>query len=72
MEFLDLTVPEVVLRLLLGMAIGFCIGLTGVGGGVLVLPTLTLILRVIVLMLVLVAAIMMLGGPHTPLASTRD
>ncbi|HSR88701.1 MAG TPA: sulfite exporter TauE/SafE family protein [Pontiella sp.] len=46
MEFLDLTVPEVALRVLLGMVIGFCIGLTGVGGGVLVLPALTLILRI--------------------------
>jgi len=46
MEFLDLTVSEIALRLLLGMVIGFCIGLTGVGGGVLVLPALTLILRI--------------------------
>lgn len=46
MLFFDLTVAEVVLRLLLGMVIGFCIGLTGVGGGVLVFPALTLILRI--------------------------
>jgi uncharacterized membrane protein YfcA len=46
MEFLDLTLPEIALRVLLGMVIGFCIGLTGVGGGVLVLPALTLILRI--------------------------
>ncbi len=46
MEFLGLTITDVVLRLLLGMVIGFCIGLTGVGGGVLVLPALTLILRI--------------------------
>ena len=46
MEFLDLTVQEIALRVLLGMVIGFCIGLTGVGGGVLVLPALTLILRI--------------------------
>ncbi len=31
---------------MLGTVIGFCIGLTGVGGGVLVLPALTLILRI--------------------------
>lgn len=46
MEFFDLTIAEIALRLLLGMVIGFCIGLTGVGGGVLVLPALTLILRI--------------------------
>jgi len=46
MEFLDLTIAEIALRLLLGTVIGFCIGLTGVGGGVLVLPALTLILRI--------------------------
>jgi len=31
----------ILVRLLLGLIIGFCIGLTGVGGGVLVLPALT-------------------------------
>lgn len=34
-----------VLRILLGVVVGFCIGMTGVGGGVLVLPALTLILK---------------------------
>jgi uncharacterized membrane protein YfcA len=37
---------ECVIRLVLGLVIGFCIGLTGVGGGVLVLPALTLILGI--------------------------
>ncbi len=46
MVLFDLTIVEVMLRLLLGTVIGFCIGLTGVGGGVLVLPALTLILRI--------------------------
>ena len=46
MELFDLTIDAVLLRLLLGMVIGFCIGLTGVGGGVLVLPALTLILHI--------------------------
>ena len=46
MEFFDLTIADIVLRLLLGTVIGFCIGLTGVGGGVLVLPALTVILRI--------------------------
>ncbi len=46
MELFDLSTSEIILRLLLGMVIGFCIGLTGVGGGVLVLPALTLILRI--------------------------
>lgn len=32
-------------RFMLGLLIGFCIGLTGVGGGVLVIPALTLLLR---------------------------
>lgn len=32
------------IRLALGAGIGFCIGLTGIGGGVLVLPSLTLVL----------------------------
>ncbi len=45
MEIFGLEVLEIVGRLLLGLAIGFCIGLTGVGGGVLVLPALTLLLR---------------------------
>jgi uncharacterized membrane protein YfcA len=45
-EFFDLSILEIVLRLLLGLVIGFCIGLTGVGGGVLVLPALTVVLRI--------------------------
>ncbi len=36
---------DLLLRVVLGLVIGFCIGLTGVGGGVLVLPALTLLLR---------------------------
>ena len=40
----DFTVFGICVRLLLGLLIGFCIGLTGVGGGVLVLPSLTVIL----------------------------
>lgn len=42
----NLSIPEILLRLLLGLVIGFCIGLTGIGGGVLVLPSLTLILGI--------------------------
>ncbi len=38
-------ITDVLLRVVLGLVIGFCIGLTGVGGGVLVLPALTLLLR---------------------------
>ncbi len=41
--FFDLSVIEIVSRLLIGGGIGFCIGLTGVGGGVLMLPVLTLL-----------------------------
>ena len=37
----DLTPADVLLRLVSGLFIGFAIGLTGVGGGVLVIPTLT-------------------------------
>ena len=33
------------IRLILGLLIGFCIGLTSIGGGVLVLPALTVLLR---------------------------
>ncbi len=33
------------IRALLGLVIGFCIGLTGIGGGVLVMPALTLLLK---------------------------
>lgn len=39
-----MTVVDVGIRLVLGLVIGFCIGLTGVGGGVLVLPALTVVL----------------------------
>lgn len=45
MEFFGLSLLEIVVRLVLGLLIGFCIGLTGVGGGVLVLPALTLMLK---------------------------
>ncbi len=45
MEIFGLEILEIVYRLFLGLGIGFCIGLTGVGGGVLVLPALTLLLR---------------------------
>lgn len=45
MELFGLEILEIAGRLLLGLGIGFCIGLTGVGGGVLVLPALTLLLR---------------------------
>jgi len=45
MELFGLEILEIAGRLGLGLAIGFCIGLTGVGGGVLVLPALTLLLR---------------------------
>lgn len=45
MEFFDLTLLELAGRFLLGLLIGFCIGMTGVGGGVLVLPALTLFLK---------------------------
>lgn len=39
-----MTIFDIGLRLVLGLVIGFCIGLTGVGGGVLVLPALTVAL----------------------------
>lgn len=45
MEFFGLSLLEIAVRLVLGLLIGFCIGLTGVGGGVLVLPALTLMLK---------------------------
>ncbi len=37
-------VTSIIVQLILGVVIGFSIGLTGIGGGVLVLPSLTLIL----------------------------
>ena len=40
---MDFTVLEVVYRLASGLVIGFVIGMTGVGGGVLVLPALTVL-----------------------------
>ena len=52
MELFGLEILEIAGRLLLGLSIGFCIGLTGVGGGVLVLPALTLLLRMNVVMAV--------------------
>lgn len=42
MEFLGLSLTDIGLRLVLGLIIGFCIGLTGVGGGVLGLQAMTL------------------------------
>lgn len=45
MEFFGLSLLELAGRLVLGILIGFCIGMTGVGGGVLVLPALTILLR---------------------------
>lgn len=42
---MDFALMEVVYRLLAGLVIGFVIGLTGVGGGVLVLPALTILFK---------------------------
>lgn len=39
----DFSLIEIASRLLVGGGIGFCIGLTGVGGGILMLPALTLL-----------------------------
>lgn len=44
MDFFGLGLMDIGIRLILGVFIGFCIGMTGVGGGVLVLPSLTLAL----------------------------
>jgi uncharacterized membrane protein YfcA len=41
----DFGIEGLILRLVAGTFIGFCIGLTGVGGGVLVIPTLTLLFK---------------------------
>ncbi len=46
MELFGLDILEIAIRLGLGLVIGFCIGLTGVGGGVLVWPALTIVLRI--------------------------
>jgi len=40
---MDFDVPTIAIKLLAGLIIGASIGLTGIGGGVLVLPTLTLL-----------------------------
>lgn len=45
MEFFGLSILALAGRFVLGLLIGFCIGMTGVGGGVLVLPALTLFLK---------------------------
>ena len=45
MELFGLDILGIAIRIGLGLAVGFCIGLTGVGGGVLVLPALTIFLR---------------------------
>ena len=39
-------IGAILIRLLLGLFIGFCIGLTSIGGGVLILPALTVLLKV--------------------------
>ena len=41
---MDLSLAGILLRLAIGLIIGFCIGLTGVGGGVLVMPALIVLL----------------------------
>ncbi len=38
-------IVDILIRVSLGVGIGFCIGMTGVGGGVLVIPALTLFLK---------------------------
>lgn len=43
-EFLGITVPGLIIRLVLGLVIGFFIGLTGVGGGILGMQAMTLVL----------------------------
>ena len=42
---LEITLGDILIRLFLGIIIGFCIGLTSIGGGVLVLPILTFLLK---------------------------
>lgn len=41
---MDFDATYIVVRLVCGLAIGFAIGMTGIGGGVLVMPTLTILL----------------------------
>lgn len=45
MELFGLGISEVAMRLVLGLVVGFCIGLTGIGSGLLVLPVLTMLFR---------------------------
>ena len=40
-----IAIDGIIIRVICGGAIGFCIGVTGIGGGVLILPALTLILK---------------------------
>lgn len=40
---MDIDIATIAVKLVAGLVIGACIGLTGIGGGVLVLPTLTLL-----------------------------
>ncbi len=42
---MDLPILEIVYKLITGLVIGFVIGLTGVGGGVLVMPALTILFK---------------------------
>ena len=44
-ELFGLDILEIAVRLVFGLLIGFCIGLTGIGSGVLVLPVLTMLFR---------------------------
>lgn len=41
---MDLTITDIAVRMVLGLVIGFSIGATGIGGGVLVVPSLSLLL----------------------------
>ncbi len=41
--FVSLTMNDIFIRLLFGCLIGFCLGLTGVGGGVLIIPVLQVV-----------------------------
>ena len=44
--FDQLEIGAILIRLLIGLFIGFCIGLTSIGGGVLILPALTVLLKI--------------------------